>query len=74
MVLCIFLFIDVFLYAGNWDFKRLRYVPNLKSQKHLKLAQLSLSQIFLCACSKFVDLMVELGFRSRGKVVKSPNI
>jgi hypothetical protein len=27
MVFCSFLFVDVFLEAENWDFKRLRYVP-----------------------------------------------
>jgi hypothetical protein len=31
MVFCSFHFVDVFLEAGNWDFKRLRYVPTFKS-------------------------------------------
>jgi hypothetical protein len=31
MVFCSFLFIDVFPEAGNWDFKRLRFVPTFKS-------------------------------------------
>ena len=31
VVLCLFLFVDVFLEAENWDFKRLRYVRTFKS-------------------------------------------
>ena len=31
VVLCLFLFVDVFLQAENWDFKCLRYVPTFKS-------------------------------------------
>jgi hypothetical protein len=31
MVFCSFLFVDVFPEAGNWDFKRSRYVPTFKS-------------------------------------------
>jgi hypothetical protein len=31
MVFSSFHFVDVFLQAGNWDFKRLRYVPTFKS-------------------------------------------
>ena len=30
VVLCLFLFVDVFLQAENWDFKCLRYVPTFK--------------------------------------------